>query len=77
MLGVPHPGLGAVLAVVLTDVRDHPALRRLARQRLAGARRPRLWFGVPRLPQTPAGKVDRVALAALVSGDDAGVRRLV
>ena len=77
VLGVPHPGLGAVLAVVLTDARDHPALRRLARQRLDGARRPRLWFGVPRLPSTPAGKVDRVALAALVSGDDTRARRLV
>ncbi len=77
VLGVPYPGLGGVLAVVLTDVRDHPALRRLARQRLDGARRPRLWFGVPRLPSTPAGKVDRVALAALVSGDDARARRLV
>ena len=41
------------------------------------ARRPRLWFCVPRLPSTPAGKVDRVALAALVSGDDARARRLV
>jgi acyl-CoA synthetase (AMP-forming)/AMP-acid ligase II len=77
VIGVPHPTLGAVLAVVLTRADDHaPALTR-ARERLVGALRPRLWFHVPVLPMTPAGKVDRDALVSSVSRADGTVRRLV
>ncbi|MEP7090861.1 MAG: o-succinylbenzoate--CoA ligase [Nocardioidaceae bacterium] len=77
VVGVPHETLGAVLAVVLTSFGDHPRVRDLARTRLSGAARPRRWFHVAVLPQTPAGKVDRPALVSLVSGDGSRVRRLV
>jgi long-chain acyl-CoA synthetase len=77
VVGVPHRTLGRVLAVVLTEPRDLDGVRRLARAHLDGARRPRLWFEVPALPSTPAGKLDRQALVSLVSGADEGVRRLV
>lgn len=69
VLGVAHGDLGAVLAVVLTVRADHAPLLETARAGLRGAQRPRLWFHVPDLPVTPAGKVDRTALVSLVSGD--------
>jgi long-chain acyl-CoA synthetase len=75
LLGVPHDRLGSLLAVVLTDARDHATLRARSRGRLTGAARPRLWFHVPDLPRTDAGKVDRAALTALLATPDA-VRRL-
>lgn len=74
VVGMTHPELGSVLAAVLTDVDDLAPLRRLARDRLAGAHRPRRWFHLHRLPVTPAGKVDREALVSMLSGPDAGVR---
>lgn len=77
VLGVPHDRLGQVLAAVLTRAGDHAAVRRLARAHLDGAHRPRLWFLVEALPTTPAGKVDRDALASLVSGPGDRARRLV
>jgi acyl-CoA synthetase (AMP-forming)/AMP-acid ligase II len=77
VLGVPHDELGRVLAAVLTSAADHASLRGLARAELDGAHRPRLWFLVDPLPTTPAGKVDRDALAWLVSGADGRARRLV
>ena len=80
VLGVPHQRLGRVLAVVLTSAADHPAVRRLARSRLEGAHRPRLWFHVEALPTTAAGKVDRrravragVPDAARRAGAEAGL----
>lgn len=69
VLGVPHSDLGAVLAVVLTVREDHAPLLETARTTLHGAQRPRLWFHVPELPVTPAGKVDRTALVSRVSGE--------
>lgn len=77
VVGMPHHELGEVLAVVLTELDDHAAVRRLARGELPGARRPRLWWHVETLPTTPAGKVDRVALVSLLSAGGRLVRRLV
>lgn len=77
VLGLPHDGLGSTLAVVLTSAADHQPVRTVARASLHGAHRPRLWFHAERLPLTPAGKVDRDALVALVTGPAGPVRRLV
>jgi long-chain acyl-CoA synthetase len=77
VFGVPHPTLGAVLAVALTRAEDHHRLSAVARERLDGALRPRLWFHVAALPLTPAGKLDRAALVSSVSSADDRVRRLV
>lgn len=77
VVGVPHGTLGAVLAVVLTRAEDHAVLRATARDRLHGARRPRLWFHVEALPLSAAGKVDREALVSRVSSADGPARRLV
>jgi long-chain acyl-CoA synthetase len=77
VLGVPHPTLGAVLTVVLTRLEDHGPTRAVARERLDGAHRPRLWFHVDALPVTSAGKVDRVALVSHLSSADRRARRLV
>lgn len=70
VLAVPHPRLGAVVTAVLTEATDHPALVAASRQRLDPPARPRTWHLCDRLPLTAAGKVDRDALAALLSGDD-------
>ena len=77
VVGLPHPELGAVLAVVLTTPGDHPAVREAAARSLQGADRPRLWFQVTDLPLTAAGKVDRAALVSLLSGADGRAHRLV
>ena len=76
VVGVPHPDLGAVLAVVLTRADDLGPVQATARTRLTGAHRPRLWFHLPVLPTTAAGKVDRDALVSALSSDDARVRRM-
>ena len=62
VIGLPHASLGSVLAVVVTDPADEGRLRQHARA-LPRAQRPRLWYRRPALPMTPAGKVDRAALA--------------
>ena len=77
VVAVPHPRLGQVLGAVLTDADDLPRVRAAARERLDGARRPRLWFELAVLPLTPAGKVDRAGVVSVVSGDDRRSRRLV
>ncbi len=77
VLGLPHDDLGAVLAVVLTSREDHRPLVEAARSTLHGAHRPRLWFHVPELPLTPAGKVDRAALVSQVSGAGGRAMRLL
>ncbi|MGN6130955.1 MAG: AMP-binding protein [Nocardioidaceae bacterium] len=66
VVGLPHDRLGSVLAVALTSAADHERLQRVARERLSAGHRPRLWFHVPALPRTSAGKVDRAALTALL-----------
>jgi long-chain acyl-CoA synthetase len=72
VLGVPHADLGQVVAAVLTEVDDVGACRAV---QLVATHRPRLWYAVPELPRTPAGKVDRAALGELVRRGDA--RRVV
>jgi long-chain acyl-CoA synthetase len=66
-----------VLADCLTDRDDLAAARAAARDRLDGARRPRLWFHLPSLPLTAAGKVDRGSVVSRVSGAEGVARRLV
>jgi long-chain acyl-CoA synthetase len=63
VVGLAHPGLGQVVAAVVTDPADLDAVRRAARS-LPATHRPRRWFHVPVLPLTRAGKVDRAGLAA-------------
>jgi acyl-CoA synthetase (AMP-forming)/AMP-acid ligase II len=71
VLGVPHAELGQVVAAVLTDRADQARCRSVE---LPATHRPRLWYAVPALPRTSAGKVDRAALASLVHD---GAERLV
>lgn len=73
-VGVPHPALGQVLVAVLTGTDDLGPVRAASRARLAPSHRPRRWFHLPDLPVTPCGKVDREALARLVT--DGAARRL-
>ena len=77
VVGVPHPDLGQVVAAVLTDAGSFTAARSAARSRLPDTHRPRRWFEVADLPLTPAGKVDRAALTALLVSPDRAARRLV
>ena len=77
VVGVPHGTLGAVLAVALTEPSDLERVKATARDELSGSLRPRLWFHVPRLPRTSAGKVDRSALVSALSGDGARSQRLL
>jgi acyl-CoA synthetase (AMP-forming)/AMP-acid ligase II len=77
VVGSPHPELGQVVTAVLTDAVDLEPLRAAARADLVGAARPRLWVHLPDLPTTPAGKVDRAAVAALLAEEDGRARRLV
>ena len=77
VVGLPHQTWGMLLAVVLTSASDHPELVAVAKDELARAARPRLWFHLDPLPQTAAGKVDRQALVSLLSGDGGRARRLV
>jgi acyl-CoA synthetase (AMP-forming)/AMP-acid ligase II len=76
VVGLPHASLGAVLAVALSDDSDLATVRGTARDRLAGPLLPRLWFHVPLLPRTSAGKVDRTALVSLLAGESARSMRL-
>lgn len=66
VLGAPHPALGQVLVAVLTDAADLPVVRSRSRRDLPPSHQPRLWFHVAEPPLTPAGKLDRAALARLV-----------
>ena len=61
VVGLPHPDLGQVVTVVVTDASDLPSARRAARS-LPATHRPRRWFHVATLPLTTAGKVDRSTL---------------
>lgn len=62
VVGLQHPTLGAVVVAVLTEDADRGPARAAATG--LGAGRPRRWFVRAALPLTPAGKVDRRALAA-------------
>ncbi len=76
VVGLPHPDLGEVVAAVLTDRRCFGAARERSKAVLSPASRPRLWFAVPVLPVTSAGKVDRAALTTMLVSSAEGVRRL-
>ena len=63
VIGLAHAELGQVVAAVYTRADDLPALTDQARRELSPSHRPRRWLLRPGLPLTPAGKVDRAALA--------------
>jgi long-chain acyl-CoA synthetase len=67
VVGLPHAYLGTVLVCAAEHVPDLSAARAAARAELSAAQRPRLWCHVPRLPVTPAGKLDRRTLGRLVA----------
>ncbi|MFX4292330.1 AMP-binding protein [Streptomyces bohaiensis] len=75
VVGVPTPGVGAVVAAVVETGSDGAAgLRRAAAARLAPASRPRVWY-TGALPRTPAGKPARAeVLRRVLAGE---VDRLV
>jgi acyl-CoA synthetase (AMP-forming)/AMP-acid ligase II len=74
VVGIPHPRLGAVVGVALEMPGDVELLRSLSRAELAASHRPRRWFVLAPFPLTPAGKVDRAAVAArIAAGDDVEV----
>lgn len=60
--GIPHPTLGAVIAVAVISPSDRVVLQRVSRESMTSSHRPRVWVEVEALPLTAAGKVDRVAL---------------
>jgi O-succinylbenzoic acid--CoA ligase len=68
VFGVPDAHWGEVVAAAIVADGAAPsdaALAAFARERLASHKRPRFVCYVGRLPQTPGGKLDRRALAAL------------
>jgi long-chain acyl-CoA synthetase len=79
--GWPHPRLGEVVAAVVVRQEDarvadgcalpiaaSAAALSAACRDLPAAARPRRWLTAPSLPRTPAGKVDRPALARALTG---------
>jgi long-chain acyl-CoA synthetase len=68
VVAAPHAHHGSVVAAVLTRAADHVRLVERARSTLGAAAQPRVWLECPDLPLTPAGKLDREALADLVAG---------
>lgn len=67
VFGVPHPAMGELLAVAVTDESDRAALERYARERLPASHRPRRWYVVDALPLTDAGKLDRARLVRVLA----------
>ena len=67
VIGIPHQRLGQVVGAVLTARSALNTVQAQARNLLPPSARPRLWFHLPVLPLTPAGKVDRAAIGALVA----------
>ncbi len=72
VVGVPHDQLGESVAAVLVAAAgahlDLSQTRRLATERLDPSHLPRRWRVVQQLPLTPAGKVSREAVRALMRG---------
>lgn len=60
--GLPHPSLGSVLAVALTEPADRRVLEQHARTQLPPTHRPRVWHVVDRLPVGAHGELDRAEL---------------
>jgi acyl-CoA synthetase (AMP-forming)/AMP-acid ligase II len=70
VFGLPDDRWGQrVCAAVIGDVDEH-ALRAWARQRLAPAKRPKLYVTVDDLPRTSTGKVRRLDLPAVLGLDE-------
>ncbi|WP_053205203.1 AMP-binding protein [Jiangella muralis] len=66
VLGLPHAGLGQVVAAVVQgDGVRRAVLEATARARLTPAQRPRRWLAVDELPRTSSGKPARALVAAL------------
>ncbi|WP_223691979.1 AMP-binding protein [Leifsonia poae] len=80
VFGLPHPGIGALVAAVVEPDGTHPlpaaaVLRARAAETLLPAQLPRRWFAVDALPRTVSGKparaeIVRRALAGEVSRHD-------
>ncbi|MFE6995571.1 class I adenylate-forming enzyme family protein [Microbacterium sp. NPDC057659] len=76
-VALPHPRLGAVVALVIEgDAADKGALRAWAHGRLAPQFVPRRWYVVPALPRTAGGKVRRGATAEIIVAADSTAVRL-
>lgn len=73
VVGVPHPRLGEVVAIVLEHADDAEVLRPLARASLDRTQQPRRWYAVDSLPRTAHGKVDRAAAASSIGSGAARV----
>jgi long-chain acyl-CoA synthetase len=67
VVAMPHPRLGSTIAAVFTKPTDLPRLQARARTVLDRQQQPVRWLQLPTIPVTPAGKVDRNALAALAT----------
>ncbi|NYH79952.1 long-chain acyl-CoA synthetase [Actinopolyspora biskrensis] len=63
VVGTPHPRFGSLVTAVLEVDPSAPPpvaeLRRVARESLSSAQRPRRWLSARALPRTPAGKPAR------------------
>jgi acyl-CoA synthetase (AMP-forming)/AMP-acid ligase II len=70
VVGIPHPRLGAVVAIALERADDAAGLRELSRTTLGSTHQPRRWYLLAPFPRTSAGKVDRADVTArIVAGD--------
>ncbi|MGN9844946.1 class I adenylate-forming enzyme family protein [Nonomuraea sp. H19] len=79
VIGSPHPSLGSVVTAILeADGAPPPRalLEAVARSGLDVAQRPRLWYAVPSLPRTQAGKPARALVAAWLAGGGPDIQRL-
>ena len=70
VVGIPHPRLGAVVAIALERAEDAAPLRELSRTTLAPTHQPRRWYALEPFPRTAAGKVDRAAVTARIAAGD-------
>jgi acyl-CoA synthetase (AMP-forming)/AMP-acid ligase II len=76
-VALPHPRLGAVVALVVEGVdADKDALRVWAGERLAPQFVPRRWYTVPALPRTAGGKIRRGTTAEVILAPDSTAVRL-
>lgn len=74
-VGISHPRLGQVVAVVLEEPEDASALRAPARDGLVEAAQPRIWFAGPQpWPTTSKGETDRHRLR--LAAEAGSLRRL-
>ncbi|MFI6815404.1 AMP-binding protein [Nonomuraea sp. NPDC050328] len=76
VVGSPHPVLGSVVTAVVEGRPARDELEAVARAGLDPAQRPRLWYAMPALPRTPAGKPARGQVSALAATGDPALRKL-